>query len=260
MNLDSLTQLFTKFLAMLIILIPFGSLAYENPDDSQKGNPIVTYGGELDFNSRYIWRGIPLSKGAVTQPSAWVSAFNFTFSVWGNFVLNNEANQGEFNEVDLILSYSREWKKITVEPLVQFYLYPNQKDAPATGEGSLKLSYPIIGPVSVFTSHTFDIVRYGGSYFGNAGLSYEHEFNSKLSLESSLSLGWGSSKFNDVYLGLSKSALNVAIYDLSLTYYPKKFVYIRPHVELSAIVDGELRNQLDDSTIVSGGLAVGMEF
>jgi hypothetical protein len=49
---------------------------------------------------------------------------------------------------------------------------------------------------------------------------------------------------------------------LSLTYYPKKFVYIRAYVELSvisAIVDDELCNQVEDPTIMGGGLAVGME-
>jgi outer membrane scaffolding protein for murein synthesis (MipA/OmpV family) len=103
-------------------------------------------------------------------------------------------------------------------------------------------------------------MRYKGSYFGDAGLSYEYGFNSnKLSLEVSVSLGWGSSKFNEVYLGLSKSALNVAGGSLSLTYYPINFLYIRPHVELSSIVDGDLRNQVDDPTTLNFGMAVGVE-
>lgn len=34
---------------------------------------------------------------------------------------------------------------------------------------------------------------------------------------------------------------------------------IRPHIELSAILDGDLRKEVDNPTIVSGGLAAGME-
>lgn len=257
-NLHLLSQPFTSLVLMLIILIPFTSLAYENPNE-QVENPIFTYGGELDFNSRYVWRGIALSEGTVMQPSIWVSAFDLTFEVWSNFVINDEPNQGEFNEINLIFYYDLEWNKITIEPSLIIYLYPNQEDAPATTEGSLKFSYPI-GPISIFTSHIFDIVEYGGSYFGEAGLSYEHEFKPELSLEASLSLGWASSEFNNVNIGFSKSALNVAGGGLSLSYYLKESLYIRPHLELSAIVDKDLRSELDDPTIVTGGLAIGMEF
>ena len=268
MNLHSLTQLFTKPLSykiifiVLIILIPFNSFAEENADYLQKENLIVIYGSEVDFNSRYVWRGIAYSEGPVMQPSVWVTASGFTFSIWNNFVLTDEANQGDFhhlNEVDLSLSYSRERGKLAIEPSLQFYQYPKQEDSPSTGEASLLLSYPV-GSITVFSSHTFDIVRYGGSYFGDAGLSYEHEFHSKLSMETSLSLGLGSSKFNEVYLGLPKSAFNVTSGALSFTYYPINFLYLRPHIELSVIVDGDLRNQVDDPTIVNVGLAVGMEF
>lgn len=244
---------------ILIFLIPFSSFAQENPNDSREEDSVATYGSVVDFNSRYVWRGIALSEGAVMQPSVSVSAFDFNFSVWSNFVLNNEVNQGKFNEVDLILSYSREWKKIIIEPTVQFYLYPNQEDSPTTGEISLKVSYPV-GPIHVFTSHAFDIVKYGGSYFGDAGVSYEYEFHSELSMKTSLSLGWASSKFNDVYLGLPKSAFNVASGDLSLTYYLKKFLYICPHVGFSVLIDGELRHQVENPTIANLGLAVGIEF
>lgn len=260
-NLHLLTQLSTSFLIMLIILIPFTIQANENPEGQIENSifSLFTYGGELDFNSRYVWRGIALSEGTVMQPTVWVSAFDLTLEVWGNFVLNDEPNQGEFNEVNLIVYYSREWENITIEPAVIIYLYPNQEDAPVTAEGSLKLSYSM-GPIDVYTSHIFDFVEYGGSYFGDAGLSYEHEFNTELSLEASTSLGWASAEFNEVNIGVSKSALNVAGGDLHLTYYLKEHVYIRPHVELSAIVDADLRREVDDPTILNAGLAVGMEF
>ncbi|HEX3036561.1 MAG TPA: TorF family putative porin [Thermodesulfobacteriota bacterium] len=246
-------------MAALITLIPLNSFSEENADYLQEEDQIFNFGTEIDFNSRYVWRGIALSEGAVMQPSVWISAFNFTFYIWGNFILNDEPNQGEFNEIELILYYSREWGKVTFEPFVVYYVYPNQEDVPSTGEVTLNLYYSF-GPFNIFTSHTFDFVEYEGSYFGDAGLSYEHQLSSTLTLEASSSFGWASSEFNSVNIGLSKSAFNFAGGNLSLTYYPKEFLYFRPHIEFSAIVDGELRDQLDDPTILNVGVAVGMEF
>jgi hypothetical protein len=251
-------KLNTCLLAMTIMFITFNGLTEETPD-SQAENWVFAYGGELDFNSRYVWRGIALSDGPVMQPSVWVSAFDLTLEIWGNFVFNDEPNQGEFNEINLILYYSREWKDITIEPSVIVYVYPNQEDAPATAEALLTLSYPI-GPINVFTDQIFDFVEYGGSYFGDAGLYYQHEFKPELLLDFSTSLGWASAEFNKVNIGLSKKALNVLGGGLSLTYYPKEFLYIRPHAELSSILDGDLRDELDDPTILNVGLAIGMEF
>jgi len=242
-----------------ILLVPLASWGAQQGNGATEESPKVTYGSEVDFNSQYVWRGIAYSDGAVMQPSVWVSAFDLTFSVWGNFVLNKEANQGEFNEVDLILSYTREWENITVEPTLQFYLYPNQEEAPATGELSLMLSYPV-GFIRLFTDQTLDIIRYGGSYFGEAGLSYEHEFRSNLLLEASVHLGWSSSKFNEVYLELPKAAFSVAEGGLSLTYSLKGSLYFRPHIGITTLVDGDLRDQVDNPTLLVGGLAVGLEF
>ena len=246
-------------MAALITLTSLNSFSEENAGYLQGGDQIFNFGTEVDFNSRYVWRGIALSEGAVMQPSAWVSAFNFTFYIWGNFVLDDEPNQGEFNEVELILYYSRVWGNITFEPFVVYYVYPNQEDVPSTGEFTLSLYYPF-GPFNVFTSHTFDFVEYEGSYFGDAGLSYERQLSSTLTLGASGSFGWASSEFNSVNIGLHKRALNFVGGNLFLAYYPKEFLYIRPHMELSAIVDGELRDQLDDPTILNVGVAFGMEF
>ena len=40
----------------------------------------LSFGAELDGNSRYVWRGLALSSGPVLQPSAWVSLAGFTLT------------------------------------------------------------------------------------------------------------------------------------------------------------------------------------
>lgn len=246
----------TIFVFFLLLLPGF---AEENAADSSKNESAITVGAEVDFNSRYVWRGIPWSEGAVMQPSVWVSASDFTFTVWSNFVLDDEPNQGQWNEVDFTLAYSREWNKITLEPSFNYYCYPNQEDSPATGEFAVKLAYAL-DPVEIFTNQSVDVVKYDGAYFGDIGIGYTHEFNPQLSFEGNISLGWGSSKFNETYIGIAKSALNVAQCEVSLTYQPEHFLYFRPHLAVSTILDDELRDQLDDDTIIYGGIAIGKEF
>jgi hypothetical protein len=221
--------------------------------------PRLTIGAETDVQSRYLWRGLAVSKDAVTQSSMWLSSSDFTFTVWGNFVLGREPQRGRFNEVDLSLSHSRQWGKLTVEPGVQYYSYPNVRQAPGTGEASLTLSYPA-GPVSLFTTQALDVARYGGAYFGEAGASAEWQPGKRTTVESSVRLGWGSSKFNRVYAGRGRSALNVASADVAVTYQAGAQVYIRPHVTFSTLLDGGLRRRTRDDDLISFGVAVGREF
>jgi hypothetical protein len=246
------------FILCLLLMISQG-FAEEYATDSSAPDSSITFGAEADFNSRYVWRGIPFSKDAVMQSSVWISASDFTLTLWNNFVLNHEPNHGQVNEFDLTLGYYKEWNKFSIEPSFNYYWYPNQEEAPATGELIVKFAYAI-NCLELFTNQNIDLIEYPGAYFGDIGIGYTRELNPLLTFESSISLGWGSSKFNDTYLEISKTALNVAQCDIAVTYQPENCIYIRPHIAVSTILDHELKEQLDDSTIVYGGIAIGKEF
>jgi hypothetical protein len=217
------------------------------------------FGGEADLNSIYVWRGLALSDGAVLQPSVWVSRSNFTLSGWGNFVLNKEPNQGQFNEFDLVISYRGIWKNFEVEPAIQFYTYPNQPGEPSTGEFSIQVSY-LIGSFVIETAHYFDFIEYGGAYIGEVGLEYHREISSKLSVDGALRFDWANAKFNGVYALWEKSAFNGMAVEISLTYYLKDFLYVRPHLEWNHRLDKDMRRWLAKPTIANFGFAVGMEY
>src|SRR5262249_25578716 len=126
-----------------------------------------------------------------------------------------------------------------------------------TMEGSLKLSYPA-GPLRVFTTHAFDVLAYRGSYFGEAGLEYKRPVTERAEFTISVRSGWASAKFNDVYIGVDKSAFNFVGVEGSLTYYLGRRLYFRPHIEFSSITDRRLRGQLAPGNIVNFGLAFGL--
>ncbi|HEX5034110.1 MAG TPA: hypothetical protein VFW62_06485 [bacterium] len=218
----------------------------------------VSWGLEADFVSQYVWRGIALSEGPVLQPSAWLSCQGAIVSVWGNFVLNDEPNQGQLNEIDFTLGYGYRYKDLFVGSLFLFYLYPHQ-DVAATGEGSVILGYQR-GPFTVFTIHLFDMIAAPGAYFGVAGGAFEWELHEKLSIKTSAGIGWANAAFNETNFEVSKFAANVFVGNLEFTWSVKGPLYLRPHMKVSVLLDESLRNSVDEATLINGGLAVGVEF
>src|SRR5213593_4619108 len=169
----------------------------QRPADSHK----INFGLETDFNSRYIWRGIVLSDGPVLQPSAWISGFGFEFTAWRNLNLTRTGENVHLHTTNLNLTYSRDWKKVRIEPSLDAYVNrpPVGFDDPNTMETSLKFSYPV-GAWRLSTSHAFDVIAYRGSYFGQAGLSYEGRLTQRVVPAISFQAGWSSSTFNETYI------------------------------------------------------------
>jgi hypothetical protein len=218
----------------------------------------LSCGAELDGNSRYVWRGLALSDGPVLQPSAWVSLAGLTLTPWANFAFREGDARAGFNELDLTLDYSRDVSSLTVNPSFALYLYADE-DAPSTGELALALSCPL-GPVSVFTDHSVDLIAAPGAYYGDAGLGFERGLACGLALEASASAGWGSARFNEANIGVNRAALNTAGADLALTWSPGGAFYLRPHAALSVLLDPELRSAVPSPLLITGGLAVGRDF
>ena len=64
------------FFMFLLVMLFFSSskvfASDETVDEEKEYNPL-SYGGEVDFVSRYVWRGLPFSDGPALEPSVWVS-------------------------------------------------------------------------------------------------------------------------------------------------------------------------------------------
>lgn len=229
----------------------------KEPEDEKSK---TTYGCEIDFNSRYVWRGIPFSKGSVMQPYLWVTSRGFTYSLWGNMPLaKGSLNRGKFDEIDPCISYSFNVGKLELEPRVQMYLYPDGADN--TGEAAVAASYPC-GDFKAIMFHGFDINKYKGAYYGEAGIAYEKELTPKLSLKASSCAGFATSKFTEAYAGIPVRGLYVVNNSLCATYYPSADgpLYFRPHIEFSTITNNRLRRFLDTPDQCTWGLVVGTEF
>jgi hypothetical protein len=241
---------------VIISLTPYICRAEETPESSRP----ITFGAELDVNSLYIWRGLALSRGMVLQPSAFVTIHNATLSSWSNYEISPEFGKRHLNETDLTVTYSQDWHNISFEPTVQAYFFPRDVPNPNTAEFILKVRYPLAKPIGVFTRHAFDMASFRGAYFGEAGVDCQKEFGRQLKLSASASAGWGGARFNNAYLGFAKSTLNAVSFDTALSWQVTKKFLIRPHINLSSLVDNHLRKLVDKPDPRSVGLDISLNY
>lgn len=171
-----------KFCLLFLLLsaLPLAAYAEDEADtiaESAEKQPTLTVQVESDIYSRYVWYGTAASNGPVWQPSVSVAAYGLKFTTWANFVMDNEPNQGEFNEVDFILTYQNNLKKLNYVLLVEGDIYPNGNPksldySSATLKTGLHLSYPV-GPVSIFGDFQALFVSVqGGTSQTNPGLGW----------------------------------------------------------------------------------------
>ena len=254
---DLLTQIrYVCSAAILLAGISMPLAAMADSDSAKKVSPappVLTGGYSMDYNSRYIWRGIAYSRKSVAQPSVWISHSNLTLSFWGNGALAS-TDGGAWNEFDWTVSDATSWGHTSIEADYEVYTYPYQHDSPSTGEATLKLSLPV-GSLRVFTTQNFDVMRYPGSYYGEAGISGERRLTAGWNGDAAVTVGFGSARFNEVYLGRHQAALNMVGLDLGLAHSVGVFA-IRPHITTTSLLDHTLRQQESQPDLVSFGLSI----
>ena len=234
----------------------FSQATVENDTDS---GTHITGGFESDFASKYVWRGLAFSSGAVTQNSIWISEWGLTGSVWSNYDVGSRVVHPRLNEFDFSLDYESSFHKFDIQSSLQSYVYPDQADAPSTGEFSINLSYgfPILQP---FTIQTFDLKAYRGAYFGEFGFKANHDISEKLSADLTIEMGWGSKKFNQAYIGDVGSAIELASSQGELTWSLLKSLYLQPHLGVTTLINRDIRAQVEKATLYQFGAALGGDF
>lgn len=221
----------------------------------------LAWGVENDFRSSHVWRGLVISDQPVLQPEAWISVSGFTLDAWSNLALRDTTERTRPRIMEVSLQYDHDWRKLRIEPTLEadFYHDPLNVESSKWVESSLRVSYPV-GPLRVFTAHSFEISDYRGAYFGEAGIDYERHLSEKAKLEITPGIGWASAKFNEANIGVPKAAFNLVAVEGSLTCYVNKNLYLRPELGFSRIMEGQLRAAALHPTFLTFGLTIGVGF
>src|SRR5258707_12575800 len=149
-------------------------------------------GAECDVSSRYMWRGLALSQGAVAQPSVWLTHSAFTLTLWGSGALDARDPSG-FHELDPSIGYERDLGGWSLKPSVYWYRYPGAAD-PGSTEMELVVSRGIKGSIRAFARQTVDVGAYSGASSGAFGLSRESEAEGRWTWTAGGQLMWGSTR------------------------------------------------------------------
>jgi hypothetical protein len=229
------------FLGLAIVLgAAAAGFGQEEEKSASKG---WTYGVESDFNSKYIWRSLAFSQGAVWQPSAFVGYAGLTFEIWSNFVLGREPNRHQFNEIDYRLSYKYALGDFVIAPAFTLYSYPNQDKilSPATAEAEIQIAYAM-GDFTLETTHFFDVQANTGGYVGEIGLEFEKEAGEGLTAAAAARMLFANAKFISFYIkdGLAGGLFSLVL-EAGLTYTFGGGFYVRPHLEFNTVLDSRLR-------------------
>ncbi len=223
------------------------------------GQP-VRWGGEADFNGRYVWRGFTYSEGPVFQPAVWLEAKRVTFSVWSNMPLSREPRQGRFDQLFWTATTWRQMRRWRVEGTLQGYVWQGPPGIPTTrtAEVSGRVSYTA-GPVTLFTLHTTDIAAYRGAYFIESGVGWERQ-SRRVKWEAHAIVGAWNGRFNRAYVDVARGAVDFAQLDLAASIPLKGGWYLRPHAELTQITSQVIRQAVTNRRVLNAGVALGWTF
>lgn len=219
----------------------------------------------MDFLSRYVWNGLAYSRGPVWQPSASLEFHGVGVSVLGNFVLNDEPNQGQFNEVDFTLYYGITAKKLEIDTSFTFSIYPNDNPASLNFSkdslyGNLHLAYPA-GPIDVFTDLSIWVFQPNAAVFWDLGIGYQRDLPLNFSLSTSALFGMANGKYNRGFVapGIG-SGPSVFSYSLAFPYSPVKGLIFTPQFNFSTLLTQAVRTAAPYATNIWGDLTIGYNF
>ena len=246
-----------KKLAALIIAAGLLSCLSAKLSAAEEARTGLAVTSELDIVSKYVWRGVSLSKAEAYQPSVNFSKNDITANAWLNYSVD-KPRQSKFNELDLTLSYERDMAGLSVSPGFIFYTFTY---SPCYGEAYVKFSRPAAF-LKIVTDHYLSMINGGaaGGYYGDAGLGYEKQLADDSVWTNSALLGWGDAKFNTFNYttpGLP-SQLNVLVLDTAITFKPCANSSVRPHLTYYTNLPAGLREGIRAAANSPDNLVIGI--
>lgn len=164
----------------------------------------VTY--ELGLASAYVWRGITFTDGAVFQPSVTADhESGFSFNAWGNLD-SDDVNglSGDFQEVDLTLSYGFGGDAVSAEVGYIEYLFPNGV-GPGTRELYLSVGFDTVLSPSLSVYYDLDEID---DFYATAGVEWSRQLDGGWSTALGLLAGFAGEGFAAVAGGVEGGAFN----------------------------------------------------
>jgi hypothetical protein len=215
-------------------------------------------GAEVLLVSRFVWRGLALSRGASLQPSAWVSYAGFSATLWTNLLLESDAERHTLSAIEPELAYDFGWGPLKLEPRLTLYWMRDLPSASVTTEAGLEATISVVGPLSVVNSHQLDVMATPGAYYGTLGLRVEQRLG-RVRFAASSNVGYATAPFNATYFGVQRGALDLLEAGLETRVALEHSLYVGANVGLSALITPALRASSLEPNLAYVGLSFGLE-
>lgn len=217
----------------------------------------LSYGAEVDLASRYVWRGLAFSEHPVLQPSARISDYGATLGLASSAFLGTEPGVVDtVSELDVTGNYTLSFGSTSLTPSIGAFFYPH---APSTAELGATLSQDL-SILMLQTRQALDIWDNAGGWYADIAAVRSQPLGTRLRLDATGSLGWGSGKFGRYYIDESIVGLHwgAAQLDTSLVLQATDSLYLRLHGTASRLMDHAIRELAPETNLISGGLALGL--
>jgi hypothetical protein len=231
-----------------------------------------------DWYGKYVWRGQAVNDHGVLQPSLSLGLHGFTGTVWGNLDLTDENGRcGNFTELDLSLDYTMPVPGLDVADVsvgVIHYRFPHTP-LEATSELYVGASWARRGDESCalrrlgnllapFARVYYDVDEIDGAY---AQVGIGHTFEKIATIHEdctcdcvlALSLGYGSSGYNEGYFGADKSLFNDLTVSAGLPVAIKALT-IRPSVNYATLLAHDIREDRAKNDNLWAGVSASYAF
>ena len=243
-------------LLLLLLLLTAGTATPAGAQDESSASA-WTLGAELDANSRYLWRGMAFSEGAVYQPSLTLGRGAWSVNAWAN-VEPHALVGSRWNELDVTLSAATEWRGWSFEPSAMVYSYPGT-GADATAEVQLDIRHAF-GAWTPYTIHSVDLVEARGAAYSAFGMEVEHAIRGSITMEAHAEYGRGWWRFASWYADPALEGMNVWSAGVSSTIALANGISLRPHAGWNRVGNRPIRDFISGPTPFTFGLALGREF
>jgi hypothetical protein len=218
-----------------------------------------------NFRSKYVSHALADSLGWVWQPSATIEWYGLGFNAWGNFVLDDEADQGTFNEIDLTLYYDIKIYGFTIHPYFAAYLYPTDNkrslDYSASTDllPSIQVAYSA-GPVDIFADVEVYAHPNPGAVRAEFGIGVTEKLPLKFGIETSGLVGFDNSRYNKATFNISDTTFDYFTYSIAFPWNPIKGFVVKPNAYVSAYFQQKFRNATPYPVLMWGGVDFAYNF
>jgi len=241
--------IWSRVMSMAVVM---GSLAWHGAAMAQEEGEAdfpITAALQLDYASKYIWRGIEVNDEPVLQPSVTLSAAGFSFNAWGNYDLTDGGREDNFSEYDYTLKYATKLDdedKLAFEVGAIEYYFPPRGAGNDTQEAFVTLGYDCLLAPTVSVFYDFGEVH---GFYGQAGIGHTFvldEEEERLKLNLGAKIGYATTDYNAGYFGVNKNGLNDGVLSAGLSYAVTEKFTVAWTLLYSELLDSEIEDAVND--------------